>query len=53
VIVIAVVALALIALLISAIFIVEIWRGKPSPMANLGVTFLGVVYVALPVSLIA
>lgn len=36
-----------------ALFIGEIWRQKGNPMQNLGATFLGVAYIALPVSLIA
>ena len=47
------IAMVLVILLTVTLFIVEIWRQKGNPMQNLGATFLGVAYVALPVSLIA
>ncbi len=47
------IALVLVILLTVTVFIMEIWRQKGSPMRNIGATFLGVAYVALPVSLIA
>lgn len=47
------IAMVLVILLTVAVFIFEIWRRKGNPMKNIGATFLGVTYVALPVSLIA
>jgi phosphatidate cytidylyltransferase len=32
-------------------FIVELWRKKPTPIANIATTFAGVVYVAMPMVL--
>ncbi len=46
-------AAVLVILLAATVFILEIWRQKGGPMQNIGATFLGVAYVALPVSLIA
>jgi phosphatidate cytidylyltransferase len=43
-------------LLIPAIFmlfIAELWRKKSNPMANIGWTLLGVIYVAFPMALLA
>ncbi len=47
------IAMVTVILLTAAVFIVEIWRKRGSPMRNIGATFLGVAYVALPISLIA
>lgn len=47
------IAFVLVILLVTAVFVIEIWRKKGRAMANVGATFLGVAYVALPVSLIA
>ena len=49
----AIIAGAVILLLTAAAFVVELWRKKGSPMINLGVTFLGVIYIALPISLLS
>lgn len=34
------------------IFLLELWRKKPNPMGNLAWTFLGVIYVAVPIALL-
>ncbi len=47
------IAAVLVILLTVTVFILEIWRQKGNPMHNIGATFLGVAYVALPVSMIA
>lgn len=39
-------------LLLFSLFVAELLRGKSHPVLNLGVTLLGVIYVALPVSLL-
>lgn len=46
------VAGAVFLLLLFAIFVAELFRAKANPAANLGLTLLGVVYVALPLSLL-
>ena len=38
-------------LLLPAMFICELYRRRENPAANIGITFMGVVYVALPFSL--
>ena len=43
--------LTLILLLLPAMFICELYRRRENPAANIGITFMGVVYVALPFSL--
>lgn len=48
-----VIAFVLAILLAAAIPVADIWRRKGGALANTGATFLGVAYVAVPVSLIA
>ena len=43
--------MALLLLLLPAMFICELYRRRENPSANIGITFMGVVYVALPFSL--
>ena len=43
--------LAFLLLLLPAMFICELYRRRENPAANIGITFMGVVYVALPFSL--
>ena len=43
--------MALLLLLLPAMFICELYRRRENPAANIGITFMGVVYVALPFSL--
>lgn len=47
------IAFVLVILLTTLVFVMDIWRKKGSAMSNLGATFLGIAYVALPISLIA
>jgi phosphatidate cytidylyltransferase len=47
------IAFVLMILLSVLVFVADIWRRKGSAISNVGATFLGVVYVALPVSFIA
>ena len=43
--------MAFLLLLLPAMFICELYRRRENPAANIGITFMGVVYVALPFSL--
>lgn len=43
--------MAFLLLLLPAMFICELYRRHENPAANIGITFMGVVYVALPFSL--
>ena len=45
--------MALLLLLLPAMFICELYRRRENPAANIGITFMGVVYVALPFSLMS
>ena len=44
-------AFAALALALPMAFITELWRKKPTPIANIATTFAGVVYVAMPMVL--
>ena len=37
-------------LIIPTTFVCELWRKSPTPIANIATTFMGVIYVALPMS---
>ena len=39
-------------LMIPSAFVCELWRKSPTPIANIATTFMGVIYVALPMSAI-
>lgn len=39
-------------LMIPSAFVCELWRKSPTPIANIATTFMGVIYVALPMSLL-
>jgi phosphatidate cytidylyltransferase len=39
--------------IVFVLFLAELWRKKSNPMANIGWTLLGVIYVALPMALLA
>ena len=45
-------ALATFMVLIPMPFLFELYRKSPTPIANLGITYAGVIYVALPMSLL-
>lgn len=47
------IAAVLVILLTVLVFVMDIWRRKGNALSNTGATFLGIAYVALPVSLIA
>lgn len=38
--------------LLVVLFIIELFRNKPSPFVNIGITILGIVYISLPLSLL-
>ena len=42
----------LVLLLVFLVFVFELFRAKPDPMANIGTTWAGVLYVAMPLSLL-
>lgn len=44
--------LVYIALALPTLFVCELFRKSPTPLANLGATLLGVLYIALPLSLL-
>jgi phosphatidate cytidylyltransferase len=44
-------AMLYIMLIVPTTFVVELWRKKPTPIANIATTFAGVVYVAMPMVL--
>ena len=44
-------AVAALVLTLPMAFIVELWRKKPTPIANIATTFAGVIYVAMPMVL--
>jgi phosphatidate cytidylyltransferase len=48
-----IIAVVLVILLVVAVPLLDLWRRKGSAISNTGATFLGIAYVALPVSLIA
>ena len=37
-------------LIVPATFVCELWRKSPTPIANIATTFMGVIYVALPMA---
>lgn len=37
-------------LIVPATFVCELWRKSPTPIANIATTFMGVIYIALPMS---
>lgn len=39
-------------LMIPSAFVCELWRKSPTPIANIATTFMGVIYIALPMSLL-
>ena len=39
-------------LMIPSAFVCELWRKSPTPIANIATTFMGVIYVALPMALL-
>ena len=45
-------AMLYIMLIVPTTFVVELWRKKPTPIANIATTFMGVVYVALPMAML-
>ena len=45
-------ALLVLFIMIPALFVCEIWRKSETPIANVATTFMGVLYVALPMSLL-
>ena len=48
----ALLAFVLLFILVPAIFMCEIWRKSETPIANIATTFMGVMYIALPMSLL-
>lgn len=38
--------------LIFSVFIIELFKNKPNPLDNISLTFLGIIYVAVPLSLL-
>ena len=48
----ALLAFVLLFILAPAIFMCEIWRKSETPIANIATTFMGVMYIALPMSLL-
>ena len=49
---IALVALLYVMLMIPATFVCELWRKSATPIANIATTFMGIIYVALPMAAI-
>lgn len=45
-------AAAALVLLLPLVFVCELWRKKPTAIANIATTFMGAIYVALPMTLI-
>jgi phosphatidate cytidylyltransferase len=45
-------ALIVLVMIVPALFVCEIWRKSTTPIANIATTFMGVMYVALPMSLL-
>ena len=43
-------ALLYIMLIVPTTFVCELWRKSPTPIANIATTFMGVIYVALPMA---
>ena len=39
-------------LIVPATFVCELWRKSPTPIANIATTFMGVIYVALPMAMV-
>lgn len=39
-------------LIVPATFVCELWRKSPTPIENIATTFMGVIYVALPMSMV-
>ena len=39
-------------LIVPTTFVCELWRKSPTPIANIATTFMGVIYVALPMSML-
>ena len=48
----ALLAFVLLFILAPAVFMCEIWRKSETPIANIATTFMGVMYIALPMSLL-
>lgn len=48
----ALLAFVLLFILVPAVFMCEIWRKSETPIANIATTFMGVMYIALPMSLL-
>ena len=49
---IALVALLYVMLMVPATFVCELWRKSATPIANIATTFMGIIYVALPMAAI-
>lgn len=45
-------AMLYIMLIVPTTFICELWRKSPTPIANIATTFMGVIYVALPMAML-
>lgn len=45
-------AMLYILLIVPTAFICELWRKSPTPIANIATTFMGVIYVALPMAML-
>ena len=45
-------AMLYIMLIVPTTFVCELWRKSPTPIANIATTFMGVIYVALPMAML-
>ena len=45
-------ALLYVMLIVPTTFVAELWRKKPTPIANIATTLMGVVYVAMPMAML-
>lgn len=45
-------ALLYVMLIVPTTFVCELWRKSPTPIANIATTFMGVIYVALPMAMV-
>ena len=45
-------ALLYVMLIVPTTFVCELWRKSPTPIANLATTFMGIIYVALPMAMV-
>jgi len=45
-------ALLYVMLIVPTAFVCELWRKSPTPIANIATTFMGIIYVALPMAMV-